>query len=307
MKERILKTNVHRVLIALVILAAYSFGSDTALGQDEPRRTPIDLKDPPNIKTTYQYDPTTGNYLEIITVGEKPLGSPRVLTHLEYSKAKERQDLNVYYRKKSNADNYIKGGGLIPKIAVTPEIFDKVFGGGVIDIRPTGSAEVTFGGNFNKVENPNFPVRQQRNGQFDFGMKMQLNVTGQIGDRMKLNWNYDTEATFEFENQMKLNWAGEEDDILKNIELGNVSLPLNGSLIQGGRNLFGAKTQLQFGKLKVAVIATQDKGETKETQVTGGAQITNYNIQAHNYDVNTTSYPSILPIIITKHFQDCLL
>ena len=152
-----------------MILAAYSFGSDTALGQDEPRRTPIDLKDPPNIKTTYQYDPTTGNYLEIITVGEKPLGSPRVLTPLEYSKAKERQDLNVYYRKKSNADNYIKGGGLIPKIAVTPEIFDKVFGGGVIDIRPTGSAEVTFGGNFNKVENPNFPVRQQRNGQFDFG------------------------------------------------------------------------------------------------------------------------------------------
>ena len=286
MKERILKTNVHRALIALVILAAYSFGDGTALGQDEPRRTPIDLKDPPNIKTTYQYDPTTGNYLEIITVGGKPLGSPRVITPMEYSKAKERQDRNVYYRKKSNADNYIKGGGLIPKIAVTPEIFDKVFGGGVIDIRPTGSAEVTFGGNFNKVENPNFPVRQQRNGQFDFGMKMQLNVTGQIGDRMKLNWNYDTEATFEFENQMKLNWAGEEDDILKNIELGNVSLPLNGSLIQGGRNLFGAKTQLQFGKLKVAVIATQDKGETKETQVTGGAQITNYNIQAHNYDVN---------------------
>ena len=87
-------------------------------------------------------------------------------------------------------------------------------------------------------------------------------------------------------NQTKLAWGGDEDDIVKNIELGNVSLPLNGSLIQGGRNLFGAKTQLQFGKLKVAVIATQDKGETKETEVSGGAQVTNYDIQAHEYDAN---------------------
>lgn len=258
---------------------------DKKPGEDKPTNL-IDLKDPPNIKTEYKYDPSTGNYLEIITIGGKPIGSPRMLTLTEYMRAKEKRDREVYYRKKSNADNYVKGGGLIPQIAVTPEIFDKVFGGGIIDIRPSGSAEVSFGGNFNKVENPAFPVRQQRNGQFDFGMKMQLNVTGQIGDRLKLNWNYDTEATFEFENQMKLNWEGGEDDIVKSIELGNVSLPLNGSLIQGGRNLFGAKTQLQFGKLKVAIIATQDKGETKETEVTGGAQVTNYDIQAHNYDVN---------------------
>ena len=294
--------NLRRALRAFVVLAMCNFGYSTVYAQqdtsglkyelkdrkpgEDPPRNLVDLKDPPNIRTIYKYDPSTGNYLEIITIGGKPVGSPKVLTLTEYMRAKERRDREVYYRKKSNADNYIKGGGLIPKIAVTPEIFDKVFGGGIIDIRPTGSAEVTFGGNYNKVENPTFPVRQQRNGQFDFGMKMQLNVTGQIGDRLKLNWNYDTEATFEFENQMKLNWGGGEDDIVKNIELGNVSLPLNGSLIQGGRNLFGAKTQLQFGKLSVAVIATQDKGETKETEVTGGAQVTNYDIQAHNYDAN---------------------
>jgi len=293
--------NVRRASVAfLIVVACVSLSTpllaqqdsatryelkDQKPGEDKPTNL-IDLKDPPNIRTEYKYDPVTGNYLEVITIGGKSIGSPRVLTLTEYMRAKEKRDREVYYRKKSNADNYVKGGGLIPKIAITPEIFDKVFGGGIIDIRPTGSAEVTFGGNFNKVENPAFPVRQQRNGQFDFGMKMQLNVTGQIGDRLKLNWNYDTEATFEFENQMKLNWEGSDDDIVKSIELGNVSLPLNGSLIQGGRNLFGAKTQLQFGKLRVAVIATQDKGETKETEVTGGAQVTNYDIQAHNYDVN---------------------
>ncbi len=279
---------IRKAGVAFLVMVLCLVTSTTLYAQSDSSGTkgPIKLEDPPNIKTTYKYDPTTGDYLEIITIGGRPIGSPRVLTIKEYIKAKERQDREIYYRKKSNADNYVKGGGIIPTIAVAPEIFDKVFGGGVIDIRPTGSAEVTFGGNFNKIENPAFPVRQQRNGQFDFGMKMQLNVTGQIGDRLKLNWNYDTEATFEFENQMKLAWQGGEDDIVKNIELGNVSLPLNGSLIQGGRNLFGAKTQLQFGKLKVAVIATQDKGETRETEVTGGAQVTNYNIQGHNYDAN---------------------
>ena len=272
--------------VCLFSASSVSAQRDSVGTDGEKSPITIDFKDPPNIKTIYNYDAKTGNYLEILTIGGKPVGAPKVLTLGAYLQAKEKQEKEAYYRKKSNADNYVKGGGIIPKIAVTPEIFDKVFGGGIIDIKPTGSAEVTFGGRYNKVENPTYAIRQQRNGQFDFGMKMQLNVTGQIGDRLKLNWNYDTEATFEFENQMKLNWAGGEDDIIKNIELGNVSLPLNGSLIQGGRNLFGVKTQLQFGKLKVAVIATQDKGETKETEVTGGAQVSKYDIQAHNYDVN---------------------
>ena len=288
MRQKNFKMNVKKAGFAFLMMWVCAL-SNKAFAQQDSATTKsgtIDLADPPNIKTIYTYDAESGDYLQIITIGGRPIGSPKVLTFMEYMRAKEKQDREAYYRKKSNADVYVKGGGIIPTIAVTPEIFDKVFGGGVIDIRPSGSAEITFGGNFNKIENPAFPVRQQKNGQFDFGMKMQLNVTGQIGDRLKLNWNYDTEATFEFENQMKLNWGGDEDDILKNIELGNVSLPLNGSLIQGGRNLFGVKTQLQFGKLKVAVIATQDKGETKETEVTGGSQVTNYDIQAHEYDVN---------------------
>ena len=281
------KSLLNRLSFALIVLL---FGVLSLSAQNSTdtsaSKIGIDLKDPPNIVTTYKYDPTTGKYLEILTVGGRPVGSPRVLTMYEYMQKTSRQEEKNYFRQKAGATNYIKGSGIVPPIHLSPPIFDKVFGGGIIDIRPTGSAEVTFGGKYNRVENPSFTTRQQRNGQFDFGMKMQLNVTGQIGDRLKLNWNYDTEATFEFENQMKLNWGGTEDDIVKNIELGNVSLPLNGSLIQGGQNLFGIKTQLQFGKMTVTAIATQQKGETRETEVNGGAQITNFDIQASSYDVN---------------------
>lgn len=246
----------------------------------------LDLHNPPNVETVYEYDPSTGMYLEIIKVGGTAIGTPRALTVSEYLEVISKREEEKYFRQKANATRYIKSSGIIPSIHVSPPIFDRVMGGGIIDIKPTGSVELVFGGKYNVVENPNFNRRQQRNGQFDFDMKMQLSVTGQIGDRLKLNWNYDTEANFEFENQMKLNWGGTEDDIVKNIELGNVSLPLNGSLIRGGQNLFGIKTQLQFGKTTVTAIATQQKGETRETEVNGGAQVTEFDIQASNYDVN---------------------
>ena len=238
----------------------------------------FDFKNPANQKTKIEYDPATGTYTESDYIGNQRIGSPKSRSFDEFLEELKKEDQRDYFRQKAQAENNFRSSGLNPQLHVQPEIFDKIFGGGLIDIRPSGSAELTFGGNFNTVRNPAFTARQQKNGQFDFKMKMQVNVTGQIGERLKLNTNYDTEATFEFENQMKLNWQGQEDDIIKNIELGNVSLPLNGSLIQGGQSLFGIKTKMQFGKLTTTVIATQQKGETKETEVSGGAQITKFDI-----------------------------
>ncbi|MBI1305232.1 MAG: cell surface protein SprA [Bacteroidetes bacterium] len=245
----------------------------------------IDFDDPGNYKTEVQYSPQDSTYQIYRKIGNVRLGVPETQTFDEYIKNQNRESQRDYFRKKSEANNYTKSGGF-PELFKTPDILDNVFGAGLIDIRPSGSAEVIFGGNINRVENPIFTARQQKNSNFDFKLKMQVNVTGQIGNRMKINTNYNTEATFEFENQTKLNWQGKEDDILKNIELGNVSLPLNGSLIQGGQSLFGIKTQLQFGKLTVTTIVTQQKGETRETEVNGGAQVTKFNIQASDYDVN---------------------
>jgi len=246
----------------------------------------FDFKDPDNFKTDVTYNPDDNSYNLTRKVGDRAIGSPQPKTFEEYLEYQKKQSQSDYFRKKADATNFVRSSGILPDLFFDPEIIEDLFGNGLIDIRPSGSAEVIFGGNFNTVENPNFTRRQQKNGNFDFKLKMQVNVTGQIGDRMKINTNYNTEATFEFENQTKLNWEGKEDDILKNIELGNVSLPLNGSLIQGGQSLFGIKTKLQFGKLTLTAIATQQKGETRETEVNGGAQVTKFNVQASDYDVN---------------------
>jgi cell surface protein SprA len=246
----------------------------------------IDFSDPDVLTEKVVYNPENRTYTIQKMAGNIPIGAPRVMSFQEYLKYKAEQDKKDYFKQKSKATNYTRGFGSIPDLFIPDGIVDDIFGGGIIDIRPSGSAELIFGGTYNRVENPNFTARMQRNAQFDFKLNMQVNVTGQIGDRMKINTNYNTEATFEFDNLMKLDWQGKEDDILQGIELGNVSLPLNGSLIQGGSALFGLKTTLQFGALTVTAIASQQRGETRETEVNGGAQITKFNIQASDYDAN---------------------
>jgi cell surface protein SprA len=246
----------------------------------------IDLNDP-SVKTLVEYNASTGKYDEYrIVAGRKTL--TRSLTKEEYLEESAREERKKYFeqRSKSNAGGSSYNNNKKIDLIKTPPVIDKIFRGGLIDIRPSGSAELTFGGNFNTVRNPMFSARQQKTGQFDFDQKIQINVTGKIGNALNLGIKYDTDATFDFDNQTKLDWVGKDDQIVQKIELGNVSLPLNGSLIQAGQSLFGIKAGFKFGRLKVTAIATQNKGQRTETTVNGGAQVTNFNIQAHNYDQN---------------------
>jgi cell surface protein SprA len=249
-------------------------------------KNPFDLADPPVIKETYELDDETNQFNYRSSVGSQPYKLPATMTVKEQLEEENRRQNQQYFKQRAQANNYTSGTGIIPPLKIGPKVFERIFGSGVIDIRPRGTAELTFQGLFNTVRNPQLPPQLQTTGQFDFRQKIQLNVQGNIGDRMKVNINYDTEATFDFENQIKLDYGGREDDIIKKIELGNVSLPLNSQLIQGSQSLFGIKTEMQFGKLRMTTIITQQRGQTNETELIGGAQTTRFNIQADNYDAN---------------------
>ena len=252
----------------------------------EGKRHPLDLNDPEVIKNQYKLDPENYKYDRSSKIGEldyKLPSSNGISQQIQEDGNKTNRD---YFKQRSQANNFTKGTGVLPPISINNKIVDRIFGSGVIDIRPRGTAEIIFAGNFNRVQNPSFSLRQQKTGQFDFRQKIQLNVSGQVGDKLKVNMNYDTEATFEFENQMKLDFAGKEDDIIKKIELGNVGLPLNTSLIQGSQSLFGVKTTMQFGKLTVTSVLTQQRGKTQETELNGGTTTTKFDIQCDNYDMN---------------------
>lgn len=247
----------------------------------------INLENPPNTNTQWAYDPITGNYYQTGgAAGNSNVTSPPFMTPEEYQNYSYEQAMRENWNnivQQNEAEN-TSDGGVIPTIKA--EKMNDAFGPGGIDIRPSGIAELSFGINTSKTENPQIPVRQRKISVFDFNQKIQLNVVGNIGDKLKLTTSYNTEATFDFENQMKLEYTGYDDEIIQKIEAGNVSLPLNGSLITGSQSLFGLKTALKFGKLNVTSVFSQQKGKRTEIQVAGGAQQSTYEITADNYEAN---------------------
>ncbi|KAA8484678.1 cell surface protein SprA [Arcticibacter tournemirensis] len=245
------------------------------------------LQKPSNIKRSVEFDPASRRYIIREMIGDRLYRPPQYLTIEEYERYETEQLKRDYWRQLTDtATARMQQNGLIPSITVNSRAFERIFGGSTIDIRPQGSADLTLSGRINKNENPLFNERQRKQTNFDFDQRIQMNVTGQIGKNFKLGTNYNTEAQFDFENQMKLDYAGQPDDIIQKIEAGNVSLPLNSTLISGSQALFGIKTQLQFGKLNVTSIFSQQKSQQKEITITNGSQQNEFRISADSYEVN---------------------
>ncbi len=246
------------------------------------------LSNPSNIKTETTYNPETGNYDITQKMGDLDYRPETYVEFNDYQSELFKQAVKNHWKTKIKAEdlqNQTKKG-LVPKLTVKSEIFDRIFGGNQVDIKPTGTAELIFALNRNKTLNPAIPQRQQKVTNFDFNMRIQLNLIGKIGDKLKITTSYNTEASFDWENQMKLEYTGYEDEIIKKIEAGNVSMPLNSSLIQGSQSLFGVKTQLQFGRLTATTLFSQQRGKRQEVSVQGGAQTMYFNVAADNYEVN---------------------
>ncbi|TGE17861.1 cell surface protein SprA [Hymenobacter elongatus] len=253
------------------------------------RQSPLLLDLPSNVNLQV----TPDDSLEYYDVREK-VGSdidfrdPSRLSFKEYSDWQQREAIRNYFRARSAGGvagdaNTPEARRLIPKIYLGP-MADRLFGGSYVDIRPNGAVTLRMGARFNRNLNPTLTLRQQRVGDFQYEQNMNLNLTGQIGEKLKLSFNYDTKAAFDFENNMKLDYTGYETEIIRKIELGNVSLPLSNSLIQGGQNLFGIKTQLQFGKLGVTAVASTLRGTADEVRVQNGAQSRNFEIKSSQYE-----------------------
>lgn len=260
-------------------LGSYPFSSS---GQSSP----LYLNNPSNIQSNVVYDPLTGKYLFTETIGSWNYRTPTTMTMEEYGTFDMNQQVRDYWRLKASGSSLEQQLSFIPPIQVGGEAFDKVFGSNIISIVPTGSAELIFGFNLSKQDNPNISEQLRSVPSFTFDEKIIMNVAGTIGTKFAMDISYNTEATFDFENQTKLEYTGEEDEIIKKIEAGNVNFSLPGSLITGSQSLFGLKADLQFGKLTVSTVFSQQRGESSVINVQGGAQLNEYSVTVDDYDVN---------------------
>ena len=248
----------------------------------------IDLRTPANIKTTAEYDPLSGMYSIVTRLGNDLLSTPIVLTQEEYLEYLERQSSNAYWKSKNKIDFSKK----MDEFSLTDMKFDlglgdKIFGEGGVQLRTQGSVETKFGLKTNKVDNPSLSEKARNRTRFNFDQNIQMSVNGKVGDKIDVNMNYDTEATFEYDaKSIKLRYDGKEDEIIRSLEAGNVSIPINSSLITGGSSLFGIKTVLQFGKLNLAAVVSQQQGQTKSANLSGGVQTKNFEVTPDQYDEN---------------------
>lgn len=253
-----------------------------------PSRSPLYLPDPENIKTKVEVDSQSRTYTIYEKVGELDYRPVSSMSFEQYEKYMEAKLQKGYMKEKSdgaNAESATTGRSLIPKIYMSP-VFDRIFGGNYIDIRPNGSVMLDFGGQFQRIANPNVPIRQQRFGNFQFDQQINVSVQGKIGEKMKMNINYDTKAAFDFDNQIKLDYTGKDHEIIQRLEAGNVSMPLPTTLITGAQNLFGLKTTLQFGKLKVTGVMSNQRGKANRLKLKGGVTSREFQIACNQYEAN---------------------
>ncbi|KAB8152002.1 cell surface protein SprA [Kordia sp. TARA_039_SRF] len=292
-----LMTNYTKNTLAVFILLF-----STILTAQEPTTTPSDstktgyaigeikLKDPSSIVSKYTYDPKTDRYIYTETVANFDIRYPLILTPKQFRELVLKESMKGYFKEKLDAIAGKKEGSedalknLLPIFEINSNFFETIFGGNTIEVIPQGSVAIDLGVRFQKNDNPALSPRNRSNLSFDFDQRISLSLLGKVGERLQINANYDTESTFDFQNQIKLEYTPTEDDILQKIEVGNVSMPLNSSLITGAQSLFGVKTELQFGKTRFTGVFSEQRSQTRTITAQGGGTIEEFALFALDYD-----------------------
>ncbi len=264
--------------------------------------SPFFLKNPKSLNTEISLD--TGMHYNISEkMGKLNFRPNSSMSFRDYSRQEDQTFRKGYYQGKSLAldgESAVSSRNLLPKIYLSP-VLDRLFGGSYIELVPKGLVTLDIGGSFQKIQNPSIPIRQQRNGGLEFGQQIQLSVAGKIGEKLKVNTNFDTQHSFDFQNSMKIEYSGLKEDLLKKLEIGNVSLPLNNSLIKGSQNLFGVKAQLQFGRLTTTIIASTQRGKQSTVHVSGSGSGVS---QGRPFEVIASGYDDNRHFFLAQFFRD---
>ncbi|MFN2457264.1 MAG: cell surface protein SprA [Chitinophagaceae bacterium] len=251
-----------------------------------PGRNAFDLSDTSFIKRNIEYDPVTKQYFIVEKIGNRYYRTPMTFSMKEFIELQGRKDEQEYFRKRANLLTSLNRRNVKPNFGFSPDWMNRITGNGKVEIRPTGYVDIAAGYQGQNIKNPTLPERARKTGGFDFNMNAQLQVDANIGDKIKLPINYNTLANFDFENQLKLDYQGRDDEILKQFQAGNVSFSSKGTLIPGAQSLFGIKTQLQFGRLFVSTVLANQRAQRQSLGLQGGSATQTFSLRADEYEEN---------------------
>ena len=251
-----------------------------------PDLNSLNLRNPPNLRDSVEYDPKTNLYFIVEKIGNKYYRTPTAYTPDEYMRLYSKQAQGNYFRQRADMLTDLNRRGQQPKLNINNGLFNRLFGTGKIDIRPQGNVDILAGYQGQNVQNPTLPEVARKTGGLDFNMDANVNVLGNIGSKLKMPISYNTQASFDWMNQLKLEYTGGSDDIVKKIEVGNTSFTTRSAFMSSQQSLFGLKTQLQFGKLFVTGVIASQRSQSQSTTLQGGASLTTYQFKADDYDEN---------------------
>src|SRR6185369_2800455 len=250
---------------------------------------PFYLNDTSFIKKNVIYDPITKQYYIEEKVGTHYYRTPISYSMQEFLQMKGRIDEDEYFRKRASLLANLNRRRYKPKFGFDNSWVNRIMGNGPnakVEIRPQGFVELTAGYSGQNIKNPTLPERARKYGNFDFDMNSQLQVDAKIGDKLNLPINYNTLANFEFENQLKLDYQGGPDEILKSFRAGNVSFNSKGTLIPGAQSLFVVQTQLQFGKLYTNFVLANQRSTRQSLSLQGSSATQSFSLKADEYEEN---------------------
>lgn len=283
----------------------YRFGDPFA---NQTSKSAFFLPDPSNLDLQIDYDTSGFQYTIFERLGDLNFRPVTTMSFREYDEYNDSQLTQNYWREKSiglDGESAVSGRRLIPKLYLSPA-FDRIFGGSYVDITPTGFINLDFGGNWQNIDNPAIPQRQQRNGGFNFEQQISMNLIGRIGEKLEISANFDNNNTFDFQNNMRIEYTGYDEEIIKKIIIGNVSMPVSNSLMTGSQTLFGLKTELQFGDLYFTGVASRQQGKVATDCIGSSGDVDNpsYNPSTDLPSVRASAYDENKHFFLAHFFRD---
>lgn len=243
----------------------------------------------PDEKTYVQRD-SAGTYSSQRLLYQMQVALPHVMSFEEYTeRSKEssiRQNWKQLVREQRAQD--LQQRGLLDFNFDIPggeeSAFTTIFGKPEVNLSINGTANMNVGASIQRTENPEIPEPQRKQVDPTFEQNLKLNIQGTIGDKLSIQTDWDTERDFDFMNRLNIVYEGYEDEIVKRLELGNVSMQTGNSLIRGGSALFGVKSIAQVGSLTLTSVLSQQEGEGNTETITGGAQEQDISIRPSDYE-----------------------
>ncbi|HWA06213.1 MAG TPA: hypothetical protein VG961_06670, partial [Ignavibacteria bacterium] len=159
-----------------------------------------------------------------------------------------------------------------------PFATETIFGPPTINLKINGIIDITASYQRSTNDLSTILSESQNQNNINFKQEVQVTTKGTVGDKLTVDADWNSQRTFEFENQLKLKYTGYPDEVIQLIEAGNVSLETRSNLIGSTQALFGVKAQFKLGPLTLTTIASQKKSEKKEVNITGGSVETPFDI-----------------------------